>query len=61
VVYIGLLPAVPLNQAYAARQLQRFRAGLVPTDQWHESSAAQPCTHEFSELGAKLMGLAPWG
>lgn len=60
VVYIGLLPAVPINARYAEQQLDKFRRGEVPSDQWHESSAAQPCTYVFSELGEKLMGIAPW-
>lgn len=60
VVYIGLLPAVPVNERYAAEQLRRYREGKVPTDQWHESSALQPCDYPFSELGQKLMGITPW-
>lgn len=59
-VYIGLLPAVPINARYAELQLEKFRRGEVPSDQWHESSATQPCTYQFSELGAKLMGMTPW-
>ena len=60
VVYIGLLPAVPINERYAQRQLDKFRRGEVPSDQWHESTATQPCNYAFSELGRKLMGMDPW-
>ncbi len=59
-VYIGLLPAVPINAGYAAEQLRRYRQGLVPNDQWHESSDQQVCDYEFSELGKKLMSIEPW-
>jgi hypothetical protein len=60
VVYIGLLPAVPINERYAAEQLQRYRQGQVPSDQWHESSAPQLCEYAFMELGQRLMGILPW-
>jgi hypothetical protein len=60
VVYIGLLPAVPINRSYAEQQLQRYQQGLVPTDQWHESGATQKCEYGFSELGRKLMAIEPW-
>jgi len=60
VVYIGLLPAVPVNARYAECQLSRYRSGQVPTDQWHESSDPQPCEYQFSELGQRLMGMIPW-
>jgi hypothetical protein len=62
VVYIGLLPAVPINQQYAERQLARMRAGLVPDDQWVERAETdrQYCSYEFSALGRKLMGIDPW-
>lgn len=60
VVYVGLLPAVPLNAQYAQVQLERFHSGAVPTDQWHESTTTQKCDYVFSELGEKLMGIKPW-
>jgi len=36
VVYIGLLPHVPLNAQYAAAQLEKYCAGIPPNDQWKE-------------------------
>jgi hypothetical protein len=51
---------VPINQAYAEQQLQRYQQGLVPTDQWHESCGTQKCEYGFSELGRKLMAIEPW-
>lgn len=35
VVYLGWLPAVPLNAAYVARQLANFQNGVPPDDQWN--------------------------
>jgi hypothetical protein len=60
VVYIGLLPHVPVNGQYAADQLVKFGLGEVPSDQWHEHKERQPCTYEFNPLGRKLMGIDPW-
>ena len=34
VVYCSLLPPIALNRAYAQRQLERWKQGLNPTDQW---------------------------
>lgn len=60
VIYLGFLPAVPLNEAYARDQLSRYLSGSLPADQWHESRMTQECVHEFSELGRKLMSIDPW-
>jgi hypothetical protein len=60
VVYVGFLPDVPINRAYARIQLERMRAGKVPDDQWHEHGDRQECSYSFSELGRKLMGIDPW-
>mmetsp|Transcript_17430 Transcript_17430/g.17520 ORF Transcript_17430/g.17520 Transcript_17430/m.17520 type:complete len:377 (+) Transcript_17430:221-1351(+) len=60
VVYIGLLPGVPLNAQYAENQLDRYRKGLVPDDQWHEHEDKQNNSYVFSELGMKLMKIIPW-
>lgn len=38
-VFLGFLPAVPLNQSYASTQLEAFRAGVPPSDQWIEPTA----------------------
>lgn len=60
VIYIGLLPAIPLNKAYAEDQLQRYQNDSLPVDQWHSSHMTQPCNHNFSVLGRKLMAMDPW-
>lgn len=59
-VYIGLLPAIPLNHQYAADQLEKYRNGILPNDQWHSAKDLQHCDHQFSELGRKLMSIDPW-
>lgn len=55
VIYIGILPGIDLNVSYARHQLQRYREGKVPVDQWHEHSDLQPCSYAFSPLGKKMM------
>jgi hypothetical protein len=60
VVYIGLLPNIPMNKRYAEYQLERYRNGLVPIDQWHEHVKRQNNQYEFSNLGRKLMCIDPW-
>ena len=41
VVYIGLLPDVPINKNYALQQLERYRKGELPSDQWHASDVKE--------------------
>jgi hypothetical protein len=60
VVYVGFLPDVEVNRAYAADQLAKYLRGDVPTDQWHEHTAPQPCDHVFTPLGRQLMGMDTW-
>lgn len=59
-VYIGLLPSIEMNKAYAREQLRRYRLGILPSDQWHEESSLQMCDYSFSELGRRLMGIEDW-
>ena len=59
-VYIGILPNIPLNREYIADQLTRFRAGIVPIDQWHSHNDPQLCNYPFSELGRKMVGIDLW-
>jgi Protein of unknown function (DUF1479) len=59
-VYIGILPCVPLNKEYIADQLTRFRAGIVPIDQWHSHNDPQLCDYPFSALGRKMVGIDSW-
>lgn len=70
VVYCSFLPNVEVNRRYVKRQLEGFRRGKVPTDQWIEpkgggkdeddSVKEMSCEYEFSALGKKLMGMEPW-
>jgi hypothetical protein len=60
VVYIGLLPEVSINRLYAKTQLERFRQGEVPTDQWHSCGRKEVCSYSFSDLGRKLMSIDSW-
>jgi hypothetical protein len=39
-VFLGFLPDVPLNQAYARAQLAAWRRGVPPNDQWVEPTRA---------------------
>ncbi|CAM9623358.1 unnamed protein product [Heterosigma akashiwo] len=60
VVYLGYLPDVAVNRAYAEHQLRRYRAKAVPDDQWHEAgegAVEDEPDFEFSPLGRKLMGI----
>jgi ectoine hydroxylase-related dioxygenase (phytanoyl-CoA dioxygenase family) len=59
-VYIGLLPDIELNRSYVENQLERFKRGLVPSDQWHSHKKSQNCDYIFSTLGRKLMSIDPW-
>jgi len=42
VVYLGFLPDVPLNRAYALAQRGRFENGELPDDQWREQTQVSP-------------------
>ena len=55
VAYVGVLPGTGMNRRYVEDQLEKFRAGEVPTDQWHDHSMKQPCSYEFSDIGKKMM------
>jgi ectoine hydroxylase-related dioxygenase (phytanoyl-CoA dioxygenase family) len=59
-IYIGLLPDIQLNKKYAIDQLNSFKNGLLPVDQWHSSNANQKCEYEFSQLGRCLMSIDEW-
>ncbi len=60
VVYLGLLPAVPINRVYVLDQLERYKKGILPNDQWHSQKGLQKCDYEFSALGRKMMGMDEW-
>lgn len=68
VVYLGFLPDVDLNRAYAKQQLYDYRRGKNPSDQWvHSDSAADEqeerdddLLYKFSSLGRRMMTLESW-
>jgi hypothetical protein len=56
-IYVGVLPGTAMNKRYAADQLERYRQGIVPSDQWHDHLGRQASTYPFSELGERMMGM----
>jgi hypothetical protein len=60
VVYIGLLPDIPMNQAYTKDLYERYCQGTLPIGFWHKSDTKQLCHYEFSELGRKLLTIDTW-
>ena len=71
VVYCSFLPNVEVNRVYVRKQLEKFRRGILPTDQWIETQEKEggggamgaaveregrSFDYKFSELGKKLMG-----
>ena len=68
VIYIGFLPHVPLNERYAQQQLNDYKAGKNPSDQWvHNTNngvengrSDEDLSFKFSSLGEKLMGISEW-
>lgn len=64
VVYLGFLPHVPLNAAYAERQLIDYRDGRNPSDQWvHNKEGGRDkhlTVYNFSDIGRRMMSIIPW-
>lgn len=60
VVYLGFLPYVERNIAFAREQLRKMEAGAAPSGQWGGFTPGRACTFEFSELGRKLMLIDEW-
>lgn len=62
VVYASFLPDIARNRLYCQNQLSKYRSRLIPQDQWLRAPDRTEEEQEamFSELGAKLMGEAPW-
>ena len=70
VVYCSFLPDVRINRDYVERQLEDYRLGRKPRDTWiniyeqnsdiDNNESQQQETHEFSELGRKLIGIQEW-
>ena len=66
VVYLGFLPDIELNRAYAKQQLIDYRHGKNPSDQWVNSDSPPAEDHgdthlyKFSNLGRKMMTIENW-
>lgn len=68
VLYLGFLPYINLNKAYAKIQLQNYLLGKNPTDQWIHTPTSQKSTdikkgqnfYQFSAIGRMLMGIDDW-
>jgi len=61
IVYASFLPNLPLNRAYAERQLQEWWRGRAPTDQWintdhdhNDTTGEDQRTADQEEASAKL-------
>ena len=51
VVYCSFLPDIPLNREYASRQLDNWKRGRQPTDQWIEPENNQVQEETIDEAG----------
>ena len=67
VVYCSFLPDVERNRVYAKNQLNNWRTGRPPRDQWNHMEEdridGQDCNiqnYSFTNLGEKLMGIESW-
>ena len=69
VVYCSFLPDIAINRQYVSQQLEKWRNGLPPTDQWIQprKSAEQEVSDEFEKqiesfdlLQRRLLGLESW-
>jgi len=69
VVYCSFLPYVPINREYAAKQLENWKHGRQPTDQWINTSD-ESCSdsalsykeqiNALDPLSSRLLGIDPW-
>ena len=66
VVFVGLLPAVPLNAAFAVAQRSKWEAGVEPVDQWVKAPGGvrldkyAGSVDDLTPLGRRLLGIDPW-
>jgi hypothetical protein len=70
VVYCSFLPDVPINKKYAAEQLENWKQGRRPTDQWinpdENGDQIEPTDNlqekfdALSPLGRQLLAIDPW-
>ena len=64
VVFVEYLPDVPVNRTYARKQLEMYLKKKLPVDHWQNpNKGGKPLAyefHDFSTLGAQLIGLCPW-
>lgn len=62
VVYCSFLPDIPLNRKYAAMQLENWKKGRNPSDQWiekREDNSLLPSPHDMnlSPLARRLLAI----
>uniref|UniRef100_A0A7S2YCN4 Phytanoyl-CoA dioxygenase n=1 Tax=Entomoneis paludosa TaxID=265537 RepID=A0A7S2YCN4_9STRA len=67
VVYCSFLPDVPINKIYVEEQLEKWKEGKTPTDQWVNDKEKLPigfpfdeALNELSPLQRKLLGIDCW-
>jgi ectoine hydroxylase-related dioxygenase (phytanoyl-CoA dioxygenase family) len=68
VVYCSFLPAVPINKQYVAKQLENWKQGRQPTDQWinledkqiHEAVDGVEGIKRLNNLQRRLYGIDSW-
>lgn len=66
VVYCSFLPNVPKNRLYAERQLDKWKRGQYPSDQWIAAgtdgtdSSFEQRLSQLSPLARKLLSIDPW-
>jgi hypothetical protein len=69
VVYCSFLPAdIAINQSYAVKQLENWRHGRQPTDQWIQKDAStenkngltKEQEEQLSPLQRRLLAIDPW-
>ncbi len=72
VVYCSFLPDIEINRFYAKKQLEDYKMGRIPRDQWIDKdeveNGGETGTNEeridrnyrFSKLGRKLMMIDEW-
>ena len=70
VIYCSFLPDVEINRDYVEKQLEDYRLGRIPRDQWINISSGENDSnvgseeyceeYTFSHFGEKLMNITPW-
>lgn len=69
VVYCSFLPDIPLNRKYVREQLDKWKKGITPNDQWvgdannvisNDEGDYHNVVKTFSPLQRRLLGIDPW-